>query len=89
MHEDEETCYELSCSTLLNELLLSTVMGTSVLTKPILCTKRPNFTMPFYYIKVSKSIKELTHVHVGQKHPFTQEIRSLAQKWSVLTCYVT
>ena len=27
-------------------------MGTSVLSKPILCTKPPNFTMPFYYVKV-------------------------------------
>ena len=29
-----------------------TVMGASVLSKPISCTKPPNFTMPFYYIKV-------------------------------------
>ena len=62
-----------------------TVMGTSVLTKPILCTKWPNFTMPFYYIKVPKSKNELTHIHVGQKHSFTQKIRSLAQKQSILT----
>merc|ERR1712083_605773 len=48
-------------------------------------TKRPNFTMPFYYVKVPKSKNELTHVHVGQKHPFTQKIRSLAQKRSILT----
>ena len=61
-----------------------TVMGTSVLTKPILCTKRPKFTMPFYYVKVPKSKNELTHVHVGQKHPFTQKIRSLAQKMAIL-----
>ena len=27
-----------------------------------------------------KSNNELTHLHVGQKHPFTQEIRSLAQQ---------
>ena len=59
-------------------------MGTSVLTKQILCTKRPNFTMPFYYVKVPKSKNELTHVHVGQKRPFTQKIRSLAQKWAIL-----
>ena len=31
---------------------IHTVMGTSVLLKPILCTKPPNFTMPFYYVKV-------------------------------------
>ena len=30
----------------------ATVMGTSVLSKPILFTKPPNFTMPFYYVKV-------------------------------------
>ena len=58
-----------------------TVIGTSVLTKPILCYKRPNFTMPFYYVKVPKSKNELTYVQVGQKRPFTQKIRSLAQKW--------
>ena len=93
----------------------------------------PNFTMPFYYVKVpkwkkwvdpcscwskislrpknqvssskkdifgflgfskkvrnvrrkgQKSKNELTHLHFGQKHPFTQEIRSLAQKLSILT----
>ena len=32
-----------------------------------------------------KSKNESTHLHVGQKHPFTQEIRSLAQKQSILT----
>ena len=36
--------------------------------------------MPFNYIKVPKSKNELTHVHVGQKRPFTHKIRSLAQK---------
>ena len=61
-----------------------TVMGTSVLSKPILCTKRPNFTMPFYHVKVPKSKSELTHVHVGQKRPFTQKIRSLGQKQAIL-----
>ena len=30
---------------------LSTVIYTSVLTKPFLCTKRPKLTMLFYYIK--------------------------------------
>ena len=52
--------------------------------KLILCTKWPNFTMPFYYVKVPKSKNELTHVHVGQKRPFTQKIRSLAQKRAIL-----
>ena len=61
-----------------------TVIGTSVLTKPILCYKRPNFTMPFYYVKVPKSKNELTYVQVGQKRPFTQKIRSLAQKMAIL-----
>ena len=32
--------------------LVATVMGTSVLSKPILFTKPPKFTMPFYYVKV-------------------------------------
>ena len=32
-----------------------------------------------------KSKNELTRLHVGQKHPFTQKIRSLAQKRSILT----
>ena len=35
--------------------------------------------------KGQKSKNELTHLHFGQKHPFTQEIRSLAQKLSILT----
>merc|ERR1719266_2745062 len=48
-------------------------------------TKWPNFTMPFNYVKVPKSKNELTRLHVGQKHPFTQKIRSLAQKRSILT----
>ena len=65
-------------------IAVGTVIGTSVLTKPILCYKRPNFTMPFYYVKVPKSKNELTHVHVGQKRPFTQKIRSLAQKRAIL-----
>ena len=52
--------------------------------KLILCTKWPNFTTPFYYVKVPKSKNELTHVHVGQKRPFTQKIRSLAQKRAIL-----
>ena len=52
--------------------------------KLILCTKWPNFTTPFYYVKVSKSKNELTHVHVGHKRPFTQKIRSLAQKQAIL-----
>ena len=58
-------------------------MGTSVLSKPLSCTKPSNFTMPFYYVKVPKSKNELTHVHVGQKCPFTQKIRSLAQKMAI------
>ena len=62
----------------------STVPTTPVLTKPILCTKWPNFTMPFYYVKVPESKNELTYVHVGQKPPFTQKIRSLAQKQTIL-----
>ena len=61
-----------------------TVIGTSVLTKPILCYKRPNFTMPFYYVKEPKSKNELTHVQVVQKRPFPQKIRSLAQKMAIL-----
>ena len=52
--------------------------------KLILCTKWPNFTTPFYYVKVPKSKNELTHVHVGQKRPLTQKIRSLAQKRAIL-----
>ena len=63
---------------------LFTVMGTSVLSKPILLTKPPNFTMPFNYVKVPKSTNELSHVHVGQKRPFTQKIRSLGQKHAIL-----
>ena len=59
-------------------------MGTSVLSKPILFTKPPNFTMPFYYVKGPKSKNELTYVQVGQKRPFTQKIRSLAQKMAIL-----
>ena len=35
--------------------------------------------------KGQKSKNELTHLHVGQKYPFTQEMRSLAQKQSILT----
>ena len=35
--------------------------------------------------KGQKSKNELTYLHFGQKHPFTQEIRSLAQKLSILT----
>ena len=35
-------------------------------------------------VKVPNSKNELTHVHVGQKHPFTQKIRSLAQKPAIL-----
>ena len=62
----------------------NTVPTTPVLTKPILCTKWPNFTMPFYYVKVPESKNELTYVHVGQKPPFTQKIRSLAQKQTIL-----
>ena len=65
-------------------LVQDTVIGTSVLTKPILCYKWPNFTMPFYYVKVPKSKNELTYVQVGQKRPFTQKIRSLAQKMAIL-----
>ena len=42
-------------------------MGTSVVTKPISFTKRPIFTLPFYYVKVPNLKNELTHVHVGQK----------------------
>ena len=62
----------------------ATVIGTSVLTESILCYKWPNFTMPFYYVKVPKSKNELTYVQVGQKRPFTQKIRSLAQKMAIL-----
>ena len=40
--------------------------------------------MLFYYVKVPNSKNELTHVHVGPKHPFTQKIRSLAQKPAIL-----
>ena len=40
--------------------------------------------MPFYYVKVPKSKNELTYVQVGQKRPFTQKIRSLAQKMAIL-----
>ena len=47
-------------------------------------TKRPNFTMPFNYVKVPKSKNELSHVHVGQKRPYTQKIRSLGQKQAIL-----
>ena len=75
----------VSCKAMFHAKCQGTVMGTSVLTKPILCTKWPNFTMPLYYIKVSKLKNELTNVHVGQKHPFIQKIRSLAQKRSILT----
>ena len=49
--------------------------------KLILCTKWPNFTMPFYYAKVPKSKNELTNVHVGQKHPFTQNLGLYLKKW--------
>ena len=47
-------------------------------------TKRLNFTMPFNYVKVPKSKNELSHVHVGQKRPYTQKIRSLGQKQAIL-----
>jgi hypothetical protein len=40
--------------------------------------------MPFNYVKVPKSKNELSHVHVGQKRPYTQKIRSLGQKQAIL-----
>jgi hypothetical protein len=40
--------------------------------------------MPFNYVKVPKSKNELSHVHVGQKRPFTQKIRSLGKKRAIL-----
>ena len=40
--------------------------------------------MPFNYVKVPKSKNELSHIHVGQKHPYTQKIRSLGQKQAIL-----
>ena len=36
--------------------------------------------------KIKKN--ELTHVHVGQKRPFTQKIRSLGQKQAILVFLV-
>ena len=61
-----------------------TVLPRTNQANPILCTEQPNFTTPFYYVKVPKSKNDLTHVHVGQKPPFTQKIRSLAQKRAIL-----
>ena len=74
----------INCKKFLFLLLRGTVLPRTNQANPILCTEQPNFTTPFYYVKVPKSKNELTYVQVGQKRPFTQKIRSLAQKMAIL-----
>ena len=46
------------------EVINDTVSASSVATKPILCTKSPNYTILFYYIKMRTSS--------SPSHPFLQ-----------------
>ena len=59
---------------------LHTVMGTSVLSSPFYVLKGLTIQCHFTTWKCQNEKNVLTHVHVGQKPPFDQKIKSLSQK---------